>query len=673
MRKVGCFFCSRKNLIVISTVLIASFFIICAYSFYIQFINCKSIVNEHLKEARNLSNEINTRLRGIETDLNIILTREVSMDESVFTTNVRPILRANPFVCSISYRDPNNDVLWESYDGGCVSSIELKNMKGRVVYLDMQQGGGWLKLFGPFSFASRQTVYSLVLINDDGSYFEVLFSLSRFIDGMYSCHIFREELLIELLDNGKSVYVSSSYYDRYPVFNAYKANAKVRLLDRELNITAIPSLLLWNRLVSLRTHYLYGTLMLVLVLIYVLIFYVQKQHIKKLTKAEKEKGLIAKFPDQNPNPVLRIDRDGNILYKNKAAAFLVDQWMAINGEKETAYYLDFIKTLLENDQSSRIESSLNDRFYSFTFVPIVSHGYINLYGWDITDRVKAEKRAKQQQEQLLHADRMVSMGIMASGIVHEINNPNNYIMLNTPILRRFWNDSIKVLDQYRQMNGDFQLASVPYSKVKELVPELFSGIQTGSERISSFTKDMKGFMRKKDEELNVFFNINDAIISASKMLSNLINKTTSKFVVDLGEIPLVFGSCRRLEQVIINLISNALDALQSRESGIYISTAYDEDSHSVICKIRDEGKGIESSDLKHLCDPFFTTKRDKGGTGLGLSVSSKIIHDHYAQMVFESEVGKGTTVKITFPAANNQRESIADKYDKLRAQDVAYI
>ena len=106
---------------------------------------------------------------------------------------------------------------------------------------------------------------------------------------------------------------------------------------------------------------------------------------------------------------------------------------------------------------------------------------------------------------------------------------------------------------------------------------------------------------------------------------------------------------QQLEQVIINLITNSCHALPNKEKGIIISTSYDMDSKNIIINIQDEGIGIPSESLKHILDPFFTTKRDYGGTGLGLSVSYNIIKDHGGELSFTSELGKGTTATIRLP------------------------
>ena len=138
----------------------------------------------------------------------------------------------------------------------------------------------------------------------------------------------------------------------------------------------------------------------------------------------------------------------------------------------------------------------------------------------------------------------------------------------------------------------------------------------------------------------------------------MIKNSTNHFSIEYGRnLPLLKGNFQRLEQVIINLVQNACQALTDARTGIFISVQYIEEKSAIIIKVRDEGMGISPETLNHITDPFFTTKHDSGGVGLGLSISSKIIEEHGGSMHFESEMGAGTKVTITLPVdRNNQTE-----------------
>ena len=269
---------------------------------------------------------------------------------------------------------------------------------------------------------------------------------------------------------------------------------------------------------------------------------------------------------------------------------------------------------------------------------------------DITERKRAEELARSQQQQLIQADKMATLGILVSGVAHEINNPNNFIMLNAKILSRVWDDITPVLEEYYKTHGEFLLAGMPYTKAHQRIGRLISGISEGAQRIQKIVQGLKDFARQEGGELDQSVDINDVVRSAVLIVGNLIKKSTDHFSVRYGEgLPNIKGNFQQLEQVVINLITNSCQALSDRERGIFVSTSYDRGSESIVLEVRDEGIGISPENLKHILDPFFTTKRDSGGTGLGLSVSYRIIKDHGGDMSFSSKLGKGTTVRVKLP------------------------
>ncbi len=269
---------------------------------------------------------------------------------------------------------------------------------------------------------------------------------------------------------------------------------------------------------------------------------------------------------------------------------------------------------------------------------------------DISERKLSEKISKMQQQKLIQADKMSSLGTMVSGVAHEINNPNNFILLNGKIIERAWNDIQSILNQYFDKNGDFILAGMPYSKANEKMGQLISGIGEGSKRIQKIVESLKNFARNDMGELNQSIDINKVVESSIFIINNLIKKSTNYFSINYGKnIPEVMGNFQQLEQVIINLITNACQSLENREKSINIKTSFSKDSDNIILTIIDEGVGIPSEIHNYIMDPFFTTKRDCGGTGLGLSISYKIVEDHCGDLKFDSKDGKGTTARLVLP------------------------
>ena len=272
------------------------------------------------------------------------------------------------------------------------------------------------------------------------------------------------------------------------------------------------------------------------------------------------------------------------------------------------------------------------------------------FGRDTTERKKAEEEARLNQEQLNQASKMVALGTLVSGVAHDINNPNNFIMLNTPLLKEAWENAMPILEEYYEENGDFTIGGMNFTEMRKRIPDLFAGILDGSQRIQQIIDDLRNFVRKGASDMTEPVDIKAVLKSALSLLSNLIEKSTNHFSVEYGEdLPKLIGSFHRLEQVIINLIQNACQASTNPEKGISVSTSYDEERGNIIIKIEDEGRGIPPENLPHITDTFFTTKYDSGGIGLGLSISSKIVEEHKGKLAFASELDKGTMVQVTLP------------------------
>ena len=269
---------------------------------------------------------------------------------------------------------------------------------------------------------------------------------------------------------------------------------------------------------------------------------------------------------------------------------------------------------------------------------------------EIAERKRAEELAKLQQQQLIQADKLASLGILVSGVAHEINNPNNFIMLNAKILSRVWNDTIPILKKYYQENGEFVLAGVPYTNAHEKIGQLISGISEGAERIQKIVQSLRDFSRQDKGDLNQQVYINAVVETAIVIVYNLVKKSTNHFSVEYGvNLPTIRGNSQQLEQVIINLITNSCQALADKEKHLVISTSHNQSTDSIIIKVCDQGVGIPAEDLEHIIEPFFTTKRNIGGTGLGLSVSYNIVKNHGGSLNFDSVYGKKTTATVTLP------------------------
>ena len=277
-------------------------------------------------------------------------------------------------------------------------------------------------------------------------------------------------------------------------------------------------------------------------------------------------------------------------------------------------------------------------------------------GREVAERQRAMEKLKVHQQQLVQADKMASLGILVAGVAHEINNPNGLILLNTPLLQGAFDDAQQILEDHYCENGDFTLGWLPYSRMRDEIPHLFSEMLDGAKRIKRIVEDLKDFARQDDSDLCDTVQVNQVVETAVRLVENSIRKATSRFEVAYAEaLPPVRGNPQRIEQVVVNLVLNACQALDRKEQGVFVRTRHDPEAGTVVFEVRDEGRGVSPENLSHLCDPFFTTKRESGGTGLGLSISDGIVKEHGGTLDFTSEPGRGLTVVMSLPAFKEQR------------------
>lgn len=269
---------------------------------------------------------------------------------------------------------------------------------------------------------------------------------------------------------------------------------------------------------------------------------------------------------------------------------------------------------------------------------------------DITEQKKAEKLSEIRLLQLMQSDKLASLGRLIAGVAHEINNPSNFITMNIPILKELWDNILPELKKRYDNEGDFQIGRFKYSILIKHTDKLFSGINDGANRIRNIIAELKNYAKPDKMDFDNNLDINIIISESVELLKNTIKSVNAEFKVIYGSnLPHFTGSVQKIEQVIINLVNNACDALSGENGVITVKSEYCAERNMLAVSVEDNGCGVSESDLDHIVDPFFTTKREKGGTGLGLSISLKIVEMHGGKLDFKSERGKGTMATVYLP------------------------
>lgn len=275
---------------------------------------------------------------------------------------------------------------------------------------------------------------------------------------------------------------------------------------------------------------------------------------------------------------------------------------------------------------------------------------------EIVERKRSAEELQVRQKQLLHADKMTSLGILVSGVAHEINNPNGLIQLSLPQLSKAYQSIEPVLETHYKEHGDFTLGWFKYSRMRKEIPTMLQEMLESSNRIKRIVEDLKDFARRDDSGLDDKVDLNEVVHSSLRLIGNTLHKATHNFNVDYARgLPGFRGNGHRIEQVVVNLILNACQALTSPDQAIRLRTFLAEDEKRVVLEIADEGCGLAEETLTRITDPFFTTKRETGGTGLGLSVSDGIVKDHHGRLKFSSQLGKGMCVRMFLPVYEERK------------------
>lgn len=282
------------------------------------------------------------------------------------------------------------------------------------------------------------------------------------------------------------------------------------------------------------------------------------------------------------------------------------------------------------------------------------------------------------QGQLIHREKMVSLGQLVAGISHEINNPISFISGNLLPARRYVQELLNIIQLYQQEYPEptpllqETLQEVDLDFLTTDLMKLIGSMQSGAERIHKVVLALRIFSRLDESDIKPV-DLHDGLKSALLMLQHRLEATQTRpairVIQEFGELPLVTCRARHINQVFLSLLTNALDALDERfdrgltsqkngsaqepgsgmEPTLWITTAL-HDPPAAVVQIKDNGAGIDPEVLPRVFDPFFTTKSVGQGAGLGLSTSYEIVVDeHKGQLAIASAPNDGTEVRVEIP------------------------
>jgi signal transduction histidine kinase/CheY-like chemotaxis protein len=361
---------------------------------------------------------------------------------------------------------------------------------------------------------------------------------------------------------------------------------------------------------------------------------------------ERERKLsdLAKFPESNPNLMMKVSPEGKVLYSNPAVSKMLAEMGLPADHAVLLLPSDLRETtrglLLEEEHRKELIWKVRDRTIEYTVFGFADEDAVVFHGIDITEK-------KRMEEQLFHAHKMETLGRIAGGVAHDFNNLLTGILGYASLMK-----GRPILD--------------------EGVAKALESIERAAERGTQLTRQLLGFARKGTLEYHPL-DLNRIVDEITDMISQTFIRTIGIRLDKAAELPAVSGDSTQLHQCLMNLCINARDAMP--EGGtLTIATrrrSVDLDRQEQYSRIpagnyievvvTDEGHGMDEATQQRIFDPFFTTKVREKGTGLGMSMVYGIVKNHGGFITVRSVLGKGTSVEILFPAAESARPVAVDQ------------
>ena len=268
--------------------------------------------------------------------------------------------------------------------------------------------------------------------------------------------------------------------------------------------------------------------------------------------------------------------------------------------------------------------------------------------------VQRKVQLEHLQMQIVQSAKMASLGQLAAGVAHELNNPVGFVHANMEMLDQYFKDLTRLIQFYdgaeTLASNGAQVASIKseigYPMILEDIDSIVRDCRDGADRIRDIVQNLRTFARLDEADYNTT-DIHEGIDSTLRLVSRHFSAGNITLVREYGDLPTIQAFTGQLNQVWMNLLVNAAQSIGTGIGEIRIKTSFDTDN--IFVEISDSGCGIAVQDLNRIFDPFFTTKPVGEGTGLGLSISFGIVERHGGKITVDTGLNKGTTFKIQLP------------------------
>lgn len=265
-------------------------------------------------------------------------------------------------------------------------------------------------------------------------------------------------------------------------------------------------------------------------------------------------------------------------------------------------------------------------------------------------RMEVQEERRKIMAKLIQTNRMTSLGLLISSIAHNINTPNGVIKLAAQHLAGSWKDALPILEQVTKEEGDFTLGGLPFGVAKGEIKGANEAILNNAERVERVIQDLRAYNLGERSELSPGVSVNRVVEEALTIIRAYGRQGEISITPTLTpNLPEITGNQHQLEQVVVNLLLNAMQAMPNNRGMVTVRTEHSNEVNEVLIIVTDQGEGISPSVRKHLFEAFFSTRIDKGGSGLGLYISNFIVSEHKGRLSIDSEQGAGTVATVHLP------------------------
>jgi len=264
---------------------------------------------------------------------------------------------------------------------------------------------------------------------------------------------------------------------------------------------------------------------------------------------------------------------------------------------------------------------------------------------------------REAEQRLQQAQKMETLGTLVAGVAHEINNPINLILYNLPLLQKIWTDLLPALISLAESSPERKFGGFTADFLKDNLAQLVADMEMAANRVTKIVADLKNFSRQSNIAEKHLLNINTAVTNALRLAQTTLRKVAIGVRTELApDLPEVEGNLQSIEQVVLNIVINAAQAIDHTHGEILIQTGFSLKDGRVYLRVTDNGRGVSPAMAERVFLPFVTDKQAQGGTGLGLSVTYSIVQAHGGEIFFENRAGgAGAAFTVQLPTPLKRR------------------